>query len=235
MLSILAAAIVVAAPGTTHWKFETSARPHVRVSNINGPIQISSGSGNVVTVEAEVDGDRDEAAKWTVDVHGTRDEVTVRVCCGRCDHHDWDDCDDNDDEDGSVRLTLHVPNGSDVDARGVSSAIRIEGVTGHQQIHLVDGSVESRGSRSEIEIQVVSGEVTLVPAALGRTRIQSVSGNVDIRLPPHPDAKISFTTLSGALNGGGEMMGNSHVEFGSGRIPIEIHTVSGSVRAEPRG
>ena len=55
-----------------------------------------------------------------------------------------------------------------------------------------------------------------------------------IRLPPNADAKVQLSTVSGKLNGKSVGIGKfTDASFGKGTVAMNIHTVSGSVEAQP--
>jgi|GEM_PF-1915411 len=220
--------LVLAASATPQsWKFKTGASPQVSVSNVDGSISVRAAPGDEVSVEATVIGD--EANGWTVDVKQDGSEVQARACCGTCDALQGGRC-----GSGKVQFVLSVPPDSKLDVRAVSSNVTVEGLSGAQSIRTVSGKIEDRGSAASLEVHSVSGAVTLTPKALAQTQVHTVSGDVHLELPPHADARVQLSTVSGKLNGKSVGIGKfTDASFGKGTVAMNIHTVSGSVEAQP--
>ncbi len=218
--------VLAAAPAPQNWKFKTGASPTVTVSNVDGSISVQAGPGEEVSVEATVTENEDN--RWTVDVKQEGSEVHAKACCGSCDSHQGGNC------SGKVNFVLRVPSDTRLNVRAVSSDVAIEGISGPQTIKTVSGKIEDRGSASSLEVHSVSGHVTLSPKTVAETKVRTVSGNVSLKLPANPDAKVHLSTVSGKLNGKSVEIGRStEASFGKGTVAMNIHTVSGSVEAQP--
>ncbi len=220
--------VLAASPAPQSWKFKTGASPTVSVSNVDGSISVQAAPGDEVSVEATVVGGGDEG--WKVDVKQDGTEVHARACCGSCDSHQGDRC-----RSGNVKFVLRVPPATHLKAQAISSDVAVDGLTGEQTIRTVSGKIDDRGSASSLDVHSVSGNVTLSPKALAETQVRTVSGDVHLKLPANPDAIVRLSTVSGKLNGKPVGVGKSaDASFGKATVAMNIHTVSGSVEAQPR-
>jgi len=211
----LALLLLLAAP--QKWSFDVGPAPLVKVSNIAGSIRVEAIQARGVGITAEASGGSDEEqARWNVEVRGSQSEVTVRVCCGRC--SDGKSCHD------PVRfdLTLKVPDDARLELDGVSTGVSVAGVLGEQRVTTASGDLEVEGSAGRLTLSTVSGKISLRPRSAAASRIHSVSGDISLALPA--PARVSFSTVSGRLNGesGARSSGKSGPK-------IAVDTVSGNV------
>jgi hypothetical protein len=139
----------------------------VEITNVAGSIDVIGGNRGDVHVTGTL-GDNVER----LDVLKDGDRVIVEVVLdeewrGR----NWDD----------TRLTVEVPQGSELRVNAVSASVDVRGVQGEQRLASVSGSVDVQDAASELNLSSVSGNVTV--RARGRsalTRAKSVSGGIDI-------------------------------------------------------
>jgi DUF4097 and DUF4098 domain-containing protein YvlB len=212
----LALLLLLAAP--QRWSFDVGEAPLVKVSNVTGSIRVEGIQARGVGITAEASGGSDEEqARWNVEVRGSQTQVTVRVCCGRC-GSDGKSCHD------SVRfdLTLKVPDDARLELEGVSTRVSVAGVRGEQRVATASGDVEVEGSAGRVTVGTVSGKISLRQSVAAAGRIHSVSGDISLALPA--PARVSFSTVSGRLNGesGARSLGKSGPK-------IAVETVSGNL------
>ncbi|MFF2405781.1 DUF4097 domain-containing protein [Streptomyces sp. NPDC058092] len=138
------------------------------------------------------------------------------------------------------------------DVRGVSGDSTLVGLAGPVRAETVSGSVEAQAVTGELRFQTVSGDLTVVEGAGASVRAESVSGNMvldldpsgkptDIRLNtvsgevairlPHPaDATVEANTTSGTLSNGFEDLRVSG-QWGAKRITGTLGAGTGQLRA----
>lgn len=211
----LALLLLLAAP--QKWSFDVGTAPLVKVSNMGGSIRVEAIQARGVGVTAEPSGGSgEEQARWNVEVRGSQSQVTVRICCERC--GDGKSCHD------PVRfdLTLRVPEDSRLELDGVSTRVSVAGVLGEQRVTTASGDIEVEGSAGRVRLSTVSGKISLRPRSAAAGRIHSVSGDISLALPA--PAQVSFSTVSGRLNG----QSGAHSRGKSGP-KIAVETVSGNV------
>jgi DUF4097 and DUF4098 domain-containing protein YvlB len=210
--------------------FETGATPAVQVSNVSGPITVEAVAGSRAEVDAEwLAGSEAEQRKWTVDLRGSAGQVTARVCCGPCDVQDRER---NCSGDARLAFTLRVPAGSHVVANQVSGPVSVKGVTGELEVHSVSGKVKVEGAEGALDLRSVSGDVEAHAAKASAARLETVSANVVLVLPASAGADVSFTTVSGGLNGQRPGIGHVESRVRGGGVKVVAHSVSGSVEVK---
>jgi hypothetical protein len=213
----------LAAVPTQHWDFKTSSTPDVEVSNVEGGIEVQGLPGDRVTIDGAVETSSSDTGRWTLEVWQEGGTVHASACCGSCAERNSDrHC------NGSVRWTVSAPPGAKVNVSAVSSMVKVSGIRGGQHLSTVDGAIASAGSESVVEASSVSGSVRIAPATMGRTRVETVSGDVSVRLPTAAGAEVSYSSVSGALNGESVVLGSARRTLGPGGSKVIISTVSGN-------
>lgn len=130
----------------------------------------------------------------------------------------------------AFRTTLNSVSG-DLSASGVRGVLKAETVSGQLS---VDG-----GSFSDIALQSVSGdlELRLALEASGKLSAETLSGDIELHLPKAPDAELTMKTFSGELQNAfaaahgdeDEDVRRVSTTLGSGRGRIDLHTFSGDI------
>ncbi|MGW7317303.1 DUF4097 family beta strand repeat-containing protein [Streptomyces sp. NPDC054854] len=145
--------------------------------------------------------------------------------------------------------------GGPVDVNGVSGDATLVGLSGRVKAHTVSGSVEAQSVTGELGFHSVSGGLTVVDGAGGSVRadsvsgdmlidlapdaaapkpvdivLNSVSGEVAIRLPHPADAKVEANTATGGVSNAFEDLRVSG-QFGAKRITGTLGTGAGTLRA----
>ncbi|MFZ3472814.1 DUF4097 family beta strand repeat-containing protein [Streptomyces sp. 4.24] len=147
-----------------------------------------------------------------------------------------------------------VDGGTDV--QGVSGDATLVGLSGRVKAHTVSGSVEAQSVTGELAFHSVSGGLTVVDGAGGSVRadsvsgdmlidlalddrspshpveifLNSVSGEVAIRLPHPADARVEANTATGGVSNAFEDLRVSG-QLGAKRITGTLGAGTGSLRA----
>jgi hypothetical protein len=147
----------------------------------------------------------------------------------------------------AVSGTLTMANLSgDVDAHAVSGRITAQAVTGDLKCKTVSGDIIVYEGSDRVRADAVSGTVTVDVAghrdrtgAKDRTEIEvnTVSGQIAVRLPVPTDAEVDATSTGGSLVNGFEELqvrsgfGPKHLNgrLGNGRGRIKANSISGSI------
>lgn len=119
-------------------------------------------------------------------------------------------------------------------AKAVSGDVVVRGHTGDLRANAVSGSVTASGSFTQASLTTVSGAVTLDAARAAGVTLQTVSGDVAVRLPEGLGVTVAARSVSGrvvvdgeARTGDGPLTGNVEVTQGDGACRIQANTVSG--------
>ncbi|MFD3873673.1 DUF4097 domain-containing protein [Streptomyces sp. NPDC058623] len=142
-----------------------------------------------------------------------------------------------------------------VDVNGVSGDATLVGLSGRVKAHTVSGSVEAQSVTGDLGFHSVSGGLTVVDGCGGSVRadsvsgdmlidlapdtaapkpveifLNSVSGEVAIRLPHPADAKVEANTATGGVSNAFEDLRVSG-QLGAKRITGTLGTGAGTLRA----
>ncbi|MCX5194452.1 DUF4097 domain-containing protein [Streptomyces sp. NBC_00249] len=154
---------------------------------------------------------------------------------------------------GATAFVSGISGGTDVN--GVSGDATLVGLSGRTKAHTVSGSVEAQSVTGEFGFHSVSGGLTVVDGSGGSVRadsvsgdmlidlapdpqapapvdivLNSVSGQVAIRLPHPADAKVEANTATGSVSNGFEDLRVSG-QLGAKRITGTLGTGAGTLRA----
>jgi hypothetical protein len=211
------------AAGTTHFekKVSADAAGRVRVSNVSGSVDIRGWDRPEVEVLADM-----ESGVERVDVVQSGGSVEVRVMLrfgvfG----------------DGSARLQVRVPSGSQLEVSTVSASSTVEGVQGQLRVNSVSGGIRADIPAAEAVVKSVSGSIALRGSGKpARLRVSTVSGSVSLRdgagdvdaastsgslnVAVSPATSIHMNTVSGSLDFRGRLARNAD---------FEARTVSGAL------
>jgi len=125
---------------------------------------------------------------------------------------------------------------------------------GNIAVHNVEGSVDARTLSGNIEQMGITGRVTArtitgsilvslraLPAGTAPLLLDTVNGNVDLLLPPRPNADLELSTVAGAIQGNYAFQVSStpgdstrRTRLGLGGVTISLRTVRGSIRVAER-
>ena len=172
------------------------ARGTLEIDNLKGRIQVQAWDRN----EVRVTGTLGDGVEKLI-VEGDRGHLEVKVQYPER-IGSW-----RGDRTGPTDLRLMVPLQANLEIESVSADISVDGV-----------------APGDLEIDSVSGNIT-VAAAPARARIESVSGDVRLRLPKGTSARLEGETFSGDLRAPDAKIHRE--EFGPGAT-IEARYGSGS-------
>jgi len=187
----LALALLVAIPATA----ERQSIDRTISAAPDGVISIELLSGTVTVVgwerdEVQLTGSiNDEYEELEIDVE--EDEISIEIDMHGGEHKS---------SGRGAEIELRVPSGSQVEIEAISSEITIDGVTGSVGVELVSGTIRCRGAMEEIDIECVSGKVSVeTTGALRRASVETVSGDVDLRGALGPRARIDLESVNGNI------------------------------------
>ncbi|MFP2911589.1 DUF4097 family beta strand repeat-containing protein [Pyxidicoccus sp. 3LFB2] len=224
----LALLVVLAASPTTPqtWKFETDGTPQVHIANVDGAIRVDAVDGNSVVFEVVREAPDKARNPVEVEVVQEGDAVRAQVCCGPCAEKQHS-C-----RVGAVKFAVKVPRGTELEVSAVAAKVAVTGVTGKQEISTVTGRVEVNGSEQRLSVSTVDGEVVLAPRKVMTTSVNTVSGDVRLKLPAKADATVEFTSVGGSFNGSSVALGSKRKSYGAGSQEVEVSTVGGSLTVQ---
>jgi lia operon protein LiaG len=211
----------------------------VNIRNVSGDVTVTGYSGDTITVTAYKEGpDRDQV---TIEDSSGGNNVDVRARYP-------ENCNCN----VSVRFDVKVPSGISYrydSITSVSGDVNIANVKGDLHVKSVSGDVSVKGTAGAVNAASVSGDVEVeiqsLEGADGASNMEfnSVSGDVDVKLPGNLDANVRMSTLSGELKtdfplqieekerGPGR---SANGRLGNGSRSLKLSTVSGDINLSRR-
>jgi DUF4097 and DUF4098 domain-containing protein YvlB len=210
------------------------------ISNVNGSINITGGSGSTVDIVATKKADsQKELDKIKIDISHTADEVVVETDLG-----DSDKWFSHGNNSGQVQFEIIVPAGTVLDSvETVNGGVTVGGVSGNVVAESVNGSLELRDLAADARLSTVNGSVDAEFARLEgqqRVKAETVNGRVTIKLPANADVEVNADTLNGGINGRdfgletdkGFVGSDLNGKIGNGSARLDIDTVNGSVKIQ---
>ncbi|MFN8178212.1 MAG: DUF4097 family beta strand repeat-containing protein [bacterium] len=156
----------------------------------HGKVRVSNVAGSVKIrggsgSEVRVTGTADEKVK-DVEVTSKAGDVEIEVVLEKEIHG----------RGGVADLVIDVPSGVRLDVQSVSASVDVDGVKGKLELQSVSGDVTVRGDAEDAEINTVSGGID-VDGSIGRVESESVSGATTLR---NVADTIEAKTTSGSID-----------------------------------
>jgi len=208
------------------------------ISNVNGSIVVTGGSGDSVEIIAikKADNQKD-LDKIKIEISHSDDEITVETELGESDH--WYSRGSNS---GSVKYEVIVPEGTELDSVDtVNGNVNISGVSGKVVAESVNGDLDISDLAGDVGLSTVNGSIDAVFRVLEdeqRVKAETVNGRVTIKLPENADVEISADTLNGGIHAGdfglevdkGFVGSDLNGKIGNGSARLNIDTVNGAIK-----
>lgn len=230
-------------------EYQLGAGNRISIHSVSGNVEVTGYDGNAVIVTGVKEGrDRDQVE---IEDRSTAAGVDVTVRYPeRC------NC------DATVHFTVRVPLGVAYKFDSLSSVsgdVRVKEVTGELKAKSVSGEVTASNVKGRVDATAVSGDVEVgnvagtvsAKSTSGDVKVEitqlsgsdsmefnSVSGNVNVRVPGNLDANVEMSVLSGSLKtdfplqiekreyGPGQ---KAYGQLGSGARRLKMSSVSGNV------
>lgn len=219
--------------------YDITADGRIALENVNGGVVINVWDRNAVRVQATKEADsREDLEKLRIEVTSSASGVRIVTRMPERDgffgsrHHDH----------LSVEYTLSVPRGASLDKIDlVNGSLAVTGMTGLVKAELVNGDVKASGLTGSVDLDTVNGTVVLELDKVGsgqRLTLESVNGQVELRLPASASADIQAETVNGGISNdfGLEVRKHEYVgkdlsgTIGGGGADIRLETVNGGIR-----
>jgi DUF4097 and DUF4098 domain-containing protein YvlB len=208
------------------------------ISNVNGSITITGGSGDMVEIVATKKADNQkELDNIEINISHSADEIVVETELGESGK--WFSWGNNS---GHVTYEVTVPKNTELDSVDtVNGGVIISGVSNNVVAESVNGGVEVEDLTGDTDLSTVNGSIDATFATLGgdqRVKAETVNGRVTINLPADADVKISADTLNGGINARdfdleadkGFVGSDLNASIGDGSARLNIDTVNGSIK-----
>ena len=220
------------------YSYELDDGGRFSISNVNGSINITGGSGNNVEIIAIKKADnQEELDKIEIEISHSSSEIIVETELGKS--NKWYS---RGSSSGQVKYEVTVPFSTMLDSvETVNGGVSISGVSGDVVAESVNGGIDVSDLAGDAELATVNGSVDAEFSRLEgqqSVKAETVNGRITIRLPENADVRVSADTLNGSINGrdfgletdkgfvGSDLNGN----IGNGSARLNIDTVNGSIK-----
>lgn len=176
------------------------ARGEVEVSNLKGSIEVRTWD----RPEVQLTGSLGEGVE-RLEIEGSGRKLSIRARYPRNSHNT-----------GPTALVLQVPHQASLDVDSVAASVDVQGVAGDElEIDSVSGSVVAVGAPRkasiesvsgdlrlnlnslDVDVESVSGTVTLRGRIAGSIDVETVSGNIDVDTRGERLGRLELATVSG--------------------------------------
>ena len=208
------------------------------ISNVNGSIVVTGGSGDSVEIVATKKADNQEDLdKIEIEISHSADEIVVETELGDSDR--WYSHGSNS---GSVKYEVIVPVGTQLDTVDtVNGNVNISGVSGKVVAESVNGDLDISDLSGDVGLSTVNGSIDAEFSRLEdeqRVKAETVNGRVTIKLPANADVEVSADTLNGGISAGdfglevekGFVGSDLNGKIGKGSARLNIDTVNGGIK-----
>lgn len=208
------------------------------VSNVNGSITVTGGSGDTVEIVATKRADNQkELDEIEIMITDSADEITVETELGKSNSW-WS----HGSSSGQVTYDITVPAGTTLDSvETVNGDVDISGVSGKVVAESVNGDLEIRNLVGDVRLSTVNGSIKADFDRLEgdqSVKAETVNGRVTMMLPEDADCQVSADTLNGGISAGdfglkadkGFVGSDLNGKIGSGSARLNIDTVNGSIK-----
>ena len=227
-------------PDSTHFRVETTSG-NVEIRDFNGSLEVRTVSGDIAVTEARssvkcrtISGDIYlKNISGDTELKTTSGEITVQDLAGAF---------EAESVSGDLNLKNIIGN---VDLKTTSGEIEVRKLKGSFEAGSVSGDVdvESFSNADEIEIETVSGDISLEGILLpnGSYTLGSHSGDIRLEIPASSDFELQTRTSSGDMDCDFELKVSGKIDrkqlqgiVGKGGSSLNISTFSGDIRINKR-
>ena len=236
-----AAGTLAALPGQqSEWSGRIDDDAKVGLYTVNGDLRVETSQDGQVHVRAEASG-RD-AEHFELRVVETRDGLVI--CAvepgGRCDARGYHGPKGRTESRGQMDLTLSLPAGADLEAQTVNGSVETRGVSGHQEVHTVNGDLDIASHRGG-SAETVNGtiDIAVTGALSAALDLRTVNGRIELRVDASTAADLEAQTVNGSIHTELPLSVSKQVvgsrakgKLGGGGHSIRMETVNGSIDIE---
>jgi putative adhesin len=190
---------------TWRWDGRVDAGRWMSVINVNGSVDFSPSTDNMVHLVAE----KGSNGRRMDDIHFEVVQAggNVTICAiwnnsSRCEDGGTSSLrrNENNDNHSTVKFTVMVPRGVRIGAHSVNGGVSVRDVGAEVRANTVNGGVTVRNTSGPVRANTVNGGVDVNTAA-GPVTAETVNGNVDARMASlQGDDDMTFKTVNGSVS-----------------------------------
>src|SRR5579862_1063224 len=219
-----------------HQTYPITPDGRVDLSNINGPVHISSWDRNEVKVDAVKSADTKERLdEAKIDIESGNDYVSIQTKYPEH-NHDWG----SHNNPASVEYTLTVPRTVRLDEiKLINGSLDITGMSAEVRASCINGRLEAHNLSGRARLSTVNGKLDARFDQLTTQSVDlnSVNGSLDLTIPSDSNAEVEASTVSGNINNDFGLHVNNHRfvghdlsgELGHGGTRIKLSNVNGRI------
>jgi hypothetical protein len=139
----------------------------------------------------------------------------------------------------TIDYEISVPRSTALNLRSGSGDLRVDGVGRFLKAQTGSGSIRGFNISGPADLRTGSGDIELEEQAQAQADVETVTGSGSIRIHGL-DGKLTARTGSGDIDASGKLLGEAHLQSGSGsirlhpgadaRYSVEASTGSGAIR-----
>jgi len=227
-----------------HWTGKLAPGQTLEIRGVSGDIRAERATGSEIRVDARKHGRRSDPASVQIEVVPWDGGVTICAVYPSRDDRE-NECrpgggrNNTHNNDVSVRWTIQVPDGINLETHTVNGDVNVTEVGGDVAASTVNGDIDL-STRGTAEAHTVNGSIT---ASLGRAdwngtaTFKTVNGSVTLEVPDGLGARVDASTVNGSIETdfpitvrGRFARRSLHGTIGDGGRDLELATVNGSIR-----
>lgn len=240
---------------TFNWQGRVAPGSWLRVSNLNGAVDVVAADGDVAQVHADKEWRRGDPRAVRFEVKQEGGNVTICALWNADDtceengmrSHDRrnDRGDRGDRNDVSVHFTVKLPRGVKVAATTVNGGVSVSDASAEVVATSVNGKVDASTSAGSVRATTVNGDMRVRMSSLpadGDLEFTTVNGSITVEVPARFDADIDMSTVNGSLKSDFPMTVTGRIDprhmratIGNGGRRLRLRTVNGSVTLRKLG
>ncbi|MGH9944889.1 MAG: hypothetical protein ACRD9R_21275 [Pyrinomonadaceae bacterium] len=218
--------------------FQLAPGALVKVSGINGSIDVETSSGSTAEVHVVRSArTREDLNFRKVIIEQTAGGLVVR---GESDRERSRDGEYGRRSDVRQRVSLKIPRQVEFAASGINGRALVGEIDGSVKLSGINGRVEVGQALGYTEMSGINGSVLVTVARVGEQgiRVSGVNGGVEMRFADEVNADLSVTGVNGSVNAdlpnvtmvGRVSRSSFNAKIGSGGAPINVSGVNGRVQ-----
>lgn len=220
------------------YSFPLNDGGRLSVSNVNGSVTVTGGSGDTVEIVAIKKADSQKTLdKIEIEITHSENSIVIETHLPDSDH--WYNF---GGDGGQVTYEIVVPEATNLDSvETVNGGVEISGVSGDVEAESVNGDLDLSDLVADASFSTVNGDIEASFARLEgqqKVKAETVNGGITFRVPKNADVDISADTLNGGINARdfgletdkGYVGSDLNGSIGSGSARLNVDTVNGSIK-----
>lgn len=214
--------------------YQLTARAQVKVSGINGKVEIETSNSNTADVYIVRSArTREDLEYRKIEISQTPNSLTIR---GESDKGNWR----GRRGDVRQRVILKLPRQVELNVSGVNGYVNVGEVDGEVRVSGINGGVEVAQALGYADISGINGKVRVVVARLGEKgmHVSGINGGIELQFADQLNAELNVSGINGDVIAdvpnvvvqGRINRNNFHARIGAGGAPINVSGVNGKLR-----